>query len=81
MPPLPWCQLLTLDLYFAVSVFQITNGGAMGKSSATLGQAYSYLTQPEVRFLDAAVARLIPADDPKHVMLNQQRPESRDGDH
>lgn len=25
--------------------------------------AYGYLTQPEVRFLDAAVARLIPADD------------------
>jgi gluconate 2-dehydrogenase gamma chain len=24
---------------------------------------YSYLTQPEIRFLDAAVARLIPADD------------------
>jgi gluconate 2-dehydrogenase gamma chain len=25
--------------------------------------AYGYLTQPEIRFLDAAVARLIPADD------------------
>ena len=25
--------------------------------------AYAYLTQPEVRFLDAAVARLIPADE------------------
>ena len=25
--------------------------------------AFGYLTQPEVRFLDAAVARLIPADD------------------
>ena len=25
--------------------------------------AYTYLTQPEVRFLDAAVARLIPADE------------------
>ena len=25
--------------------------------------AYNYLTQPEVRFLDAAVARLIPADE------------------
>lgn len=25
--------------------------------------AYGYLTEPEVRFLDAAVARLIPADD------------------
>jgi len=25
--------------------------------------AYDYLTQPEIRFLDAAVARLIPADD------------------
>ena len=25
--------------------------------------AYGYLTQPEVRFLDAAVARLIPADE------------------
>ena len=24
---------------------------------------YNYLTQPEVRFLDAAAARLIPADD------------------
>ncbi len=27
------------------------------------GHAYGYLTQPEIRFLDAAVARLIPADD------------------
>ena len=27
------------------------------------GHAYGYLTQPEVRFLDAAVARLIPADE------------------
>ena len=26
-------------------------------------QAFGYLTQPEIRFLDAAVARLIPADD------------------
>lgn len=26
-------------------------------------QAYGYLTQPEVRFLDAAVSRLIPADE------------------
>jgi gluconate 2-dehydrogenase gamma chain len=26
-------------------------------------QVYAYLTQPEVRFLDAAVARLIPADE------------------
>lgn len=28
-----------------------------------LPHAYGYLTQPEVRFLDAALARLIPADD------------------
>jgi gluconate 2-dehydrogenase gamma chain len=27
------------------------------------GHAYAYLMQPEVRFLDAAVARLIPADE------------------
>ena len=27
------------------------------------GHAYGYLTQPEIRFLDAAVARLIPADE------------------
>jgi gluconate 2-dehydrogenase gamma chain len=27
------------------------------------GHAYTYLTQPEIRFLDAAVARLIPADE------------------
>lgn len=27
------------------------------------GHAYQYLTQPEIRFLDAAVARLIPADE------------------
>jgi len=30
---------------------------------ATQPHAYDYLTQPEIRFLDAAVARLIPADD------------------
>ena len=29
----------------------------------TSTQVYNYLTQPEIRFLDAAVARLIPADD------------------
>lgn len=27
------------------------------------GHAYQYLTQPEIRFLDAAVARLIPTDE------------------
>ena len=30
---------------------------------ANEAQPYSYLTQPEIRFLDAAVERLIPADD------------------
>ena len=30
---------------------------------ATQPHAYDYLTQPEIRFLDAAVARLIPTDD------------------
>jgi gluconate 2-dehydrogenase gamma chain len=30
---------------------------------STEEHVYKYLTQPEVRFLDAAVARLIPADD------------------
>lgn len=37
----------------------------MGESSGNVahGHAYGYLTQPEVRFLDAAVARLIPADE------------------
>jgi len=36
---------------------------AMGEASDRDVHAYGYLTQPEVRFLDAAVARLIPADD------------------
>lgn len=31
--------------------------------SGVEGHAYQYLTQPEIRFLDAAVARLIPADE------------------
>jgi gluconate 2-dehydrogenase gamma chain len=31
--------------------------------SSEQAHAYGYLTQPEVRFLDAAVSRLIPADD------------------
>ena len=30
---------------------------------ATQPHGYNYLTQPEIRFLDAAVARLIPTDD------------------
>lgn len=30
---------------------------------ATQSRPYGYLTQPEIRFLDAAVARLIPADE------------------
>ena len=30
---------------------------------ATQPHAYDYLTQPEIRFLDAAVSRLIPTDD------------------
>ncbi len=34
----------------------------MAEDTATQGHAYFFLTQPEVRFLDAAVARLIPAD-------------------
>ena len=33
------------------------------QEAAETGQVFNYLTQPEVRFLDAAVARLIPADD------------------
>ena len=43
-----------------------SNGVAQGKPEAgspELGHAYGYLTQREVRFLDAAVARLIPADE------------------
>jgi gluconate 2-dehydrogenase gamma chain len=35
----------------------------MGESANNTGHAWGYLTQPEVRFLDAAVARLIPADE------------------
>lgn len=35
----------------------------MNEGNATPEHAYLYLTQPEVRFLDAAVARLIPADE------------------
>ena len=35
----------------------------MAEPSANAAHAYGYLTQPEVRFLDAAVARLIPADE------------------
>src|SRR5512134_1021421 len=37
----------------------------MGESTSNTGDghAYGYLTQPEVRFLDAAVARLIPVDE------------------
>lgn len=34
-----------------------------GARSAAEEHAYGYLTRPEVQFLDAAVARLIPADD------------------
>jgi gluconate 2-dehydrogenase gamma chain len=33
------------------------------QESIETGQVFTYLTQPEVRFLDAAAARLIPADD------------------
>jgi len=33
------------------------------QEAADTGQVFNYLTQPEVRFLDAAAARLIPADD------------------
>ena len=33
------------------------------QDAAETGQVFNYLTQPEVRFLDAAAARLIPADD------------------
>ena len=35
----------------------------MAEASDQVAHAYGYLTQPEVRFLDAAVARLIPADE------------------
>jgi len=35
----------------------------MADSPANVAHAYGYLTPPEVRFLDAAVARLIPADE------------------
>lgn len=34
-----------------------------GARHATVLQAYSYFTQPEVAFVEAAVSRLIPADD------------------
>ena len=33
------------------------------QEAAETGQVFNYLTQPEVRFLDAVAARLIPADD------------------
>ena len=33
------------------------------QDAAETGQVFTYLTQPEVRFLDAVAARLIPADD------------------
>jgi gluconate 2-dehydrogenase gamma chain len=33
------------------------------QEAAETGQVFTYLTQPEVRFLDAAAALLIPADD------------------
>src|SRR5713226_4410746 len=42
------------------------NHFAQAKSSAPLAtqtQAYVYLTQPEAAFLEAAVSRLIPADE------------------
>jgi gluconate 2-dehydrogenase gamma chain len=32
-------------------------------AESALLHAYGYLTQPEIRFLDAAVERLIPSDD------------------
>lgn len=35
----------------------------MEEGTEAQGHAYFFLTQPEVRFLDAAVARLIPADE------------------
>ena len=35
----------------------------MADGAATPGHAYFFLTRPEVRFLDAALARLIPADE------------------
>ncbi len=35
----------------------------MSNSQQPAAHAYSYLTLPEIRFLDAAVARLIPADE------------------
>ena len=34
-----------------------------GATASAGAEAYGYLLEPEVRFLDAAVARLIPADD------------------
>jgi gluconate 2-dehydrogenase gamma chain len=37
--------------------------GELTMQDASDQNAYGYLTQPEVRFLEAAVARLIPADD------------------
>ena len=36
---------------------------AAGSDQTAQPHAYGYLTEPEVRFLDAAVARLIPADE------------------
>jgi len=37
--------------------------GKSGAGPATLMEAYSYLTEPEVAFVEAAVSRLIPADE------------------
>ena len=37
--------------------------GELARHTGPAAHAWAYLTQPEVRFLDAAVGRLIPADD------------------
>ena len=41
----------------------VTIHGEDGMAESELLHAYGYLTQPEIRFLDAAVERLIPTDE------------------
>src|SRR6185436_17386440 len=45
-----------------VSPHLVINGG-VGMAESTLLYAYNYLTQPEIRFLEAAAERLIPTDE------------------
>jgi gluconate 2-dehydrogenase gamma chain len=46
-----------------VVVGQQAGAGAMPMAPGPLDKAYTFFTQPEIRFISAAVSRLIPADD------------------